>query len=149
MHHGKTKLPVDMEEFLLAKPFDQHIAIRREQDAPQVLVHLGLVDFAALCNGEQREVMVAEDYGGVRRQRMHQPQGLERLPAPVDQVAAEPQPVRGRVEANPFEQPLQRLVAALQVAYGVGGHQCRVRGTASVNGAMLASNAVPSSASIW
>ena len=46
------------------------------------------------------------------------------------------------------EQALQRVVATLQVADRVCRHQCRVRGTARVNGSIGASNSVPSSASI-
>ena len=80
---------------------------------------------------------------------MHQAQGFQRLSAAVDQVAAEPEPIARRVEADLFEQALQRVVAALHIADGVGSHQCSVRGMDRVNGAIVASKWVPSSASIW
>src|SRR5690606_5162228 len=48
-------------------------------------------------------------------QRMDQAQGFQRLAAAVDQVAAEPEPVAGGVEAELLQQPLGRAVAALQV----------------------------------
>ena len=76
---------------------------------------------------------------------MDQPERLQRLAAAVDEVAAEPQPVDGGIEADLVEQPDQRVMATLHVADGVGRHQCRVRGMLRVNGSIGASNAVPSS----
>ena len=71
------------------------------------------------------------------------------MAATIDEIAAEPEAVAGAVEVQLFEQASERVVAALHVADGVGGHQCRVRGTDSVKRGIGASKAVPSSATIW
>jgi hypothetical protein len=47
---------------------------------------------------------------------VHQPQRFQRLATAVDQVAAEPQGVLRRVEADLLQQPLGDVIAALQVA---------------------------------
>ena len=100
--------------------------------------------------------MVAEHDHAVGAQRVHQSQGFQRFAAAIDQVAAEPERVDRRIEADAFEQALRRRVAALQVADRPDAHarlatsapQCSVRGTDSVNGGIGASKRVPSSASM-
>src|SRR3546814_15357109 len=47
---------------------------------------------------------------------MHQAQRFQRLAAAVDEVAAKPEPVARRVEADAFQQPLGGAEAALQVS---------------------------------
>lgn len=81
--------------------------------------------------------------------RVQEAQGFQRLGAAIDQVADQPQAVDGRVEVDAFQQALERLQAALQIADGVGGHQCSAPGTARRKGAMSASKRLPSSANIW
>ena len=76
----------------------------------------------SLTDGEQRQIVVAEHHHALFAQRMHEAQCFERLPAAIHQVAAEPQAIAGRVEPDAFEQSLQRVVAALEVADGPGRH---------------------------
>src|SRR5262249_16591811 len=54
---------------------------------------------------------------------MDEAQRLERLAASIDQVADQPEPVRGRVVVDLVEQAAELVVATLQVADGVGRHQ--------------------------
>ena len=98
---------------------------------------------------QQAEVVIAQRDHARLAQLVDQSQRRQRLAATIDQVAAEPQPILRRVEAQLFEQSLQFGVAALHVADSVGSHQCSVRGIDRVKVGIGASNSVPSSASIW
>ena len=109
---------------------EQFVAIVGQHDALQVGVDLALLVLGALADGEQRQVVVAEHDHAAGAQRMDQAQRFQRLAAAVDQVAAEPQPVAGRIEAQALQQALGGVVAALQVADGPDAHarrlhQCR------------------------
>jgi hypothetical protein len=146
VHHGPAQRPIHVQQWALPQPLEQILAIRCEQDGLQVGIDLALLVFPALRDGQQGEVVVAQHHDAVEIERPDQTQGFERLATAVDQIAAEPEVVRRRIEAQPLQQPLQRVVAALQVADGVGGHQCKVRGIDSVKAGIGASNRVPSSA---
>src|SRR5690606_13553249 len=95
---------------------EQFRGVGREQDPLQVGIDLALLVRGALGDRQQRQVVVAEHGHAVLAQRMHQAQGLQRLAATVHQVAAEPQPVLRRIEADALEQALGGPVAALQVS---------------------------------
>jgi hypothetical protein len=69
----------------------------------------------------------------VNVQRMDEAQHAQRLPAAIDQVAAEPQAVGRGIETDGVEQALQRLQAALDITDCVDGHQCSTRGMLSTN----------------
>src|SRR5690606_21321403 len=79
-------------------------------------------------------VVVAEHDDAVVAQRVHEPQRLQRLAAPVDQVAAEPQRVARRVEADALQQPLRRRVTSRQVADRPACHDASGRGNRGCGG---------------
>ncbi|MNJ53469.1 hypothetical protein D3C77_488550 [compost metagenome] len=97
---------------------------------------------------QQVQVVVAQDADQRLTNGIQKSQGFQRLGTAVDQIAHQPQAVYSRVEADPFEQALQRLQAPLKVADCVYRHQCRAPGTARRNGAIVASKRLPSSATI-
>src|SRR5690606_41187611 len=99
-----------------AQPVEQLRRVRRKQDPMQVRVDLALLFRPALGDREQGQVVVAEQDDAVVAQRMHEPQRLQRLAATVDQVAAEPQRVARRVEADALQQQLRRRMTYLHVA---------------------------------
>ena len=103
----------------------------------------------AFRDGEETEVVVAQGDDRLLAQGAQQAQHFQRLSAPIDQVAAEPQRVGGGVVAQFVEETYQFVVATLQIADGPGRHQCKVLGTDRVKGGIGASKCVPSSASIW
>ena len=148
MHHGEAEPVIDMQQFLPAQPVQQHRGGIVEQHALQVGIDPALLLRLAAGNGQQREVVVTQRHHHPLAQIVQQLQGLQRLPAAVDQVAAQPEPVDSGIEAERIEQTQQNIVATLQVADRVSRHQCRVRGMLSAKGAISASNSVPSSASI-
>lgn len=141
-----------MHQFLHAQPSEQFVAIIGQHDALKVQVDLALFVGSAFADGQQRKIVVAQHYDAVSAQRMYQPEGFQRLPAAVDQVATEPKFVGGRIETQTLQQALGGVVASLQVADGPNAHaalpQCTVRGTDRVKAAMGASKRVPSSASM-
>ena len=65
-------------------------------------------------HAQQVDVVVAEDAPGI--QGPHEAQGAERVRPAVDQVADGVEPVAGGVEADGFQERLQLLPAALDVA---------------------------------
>jgi len=134
-----------VNQLLQTQPGQQIIAIGRKQHPLHVLIDPALFILLALGDAEQGQVVVAQDYDRVCGERANQPQGFQRLTAAIDQIAAEPERVLGRIELEFFEESLKCVVAALDIADGVGCHQCSVLGTARMNGGMFASNAVPSS----
>ena len=92
-----------MRQLAQAQPVEQLAGVLGEQHALQVLIDLALFVRRAFADRQQRQVVVAEHHDAALAQRMHQPQRLQRLPATVDQVAAEPKRVGGRVEADLFQ----------------------------------------------
>jgi len=102
MHHHPAQRPVRMHQRLGAQPVEQFARIGREQHALQVRVHLALLVGRALADRQQRQVVVAQHGDAIRAQRMHQAQRFQRLAAAVDEVAAKPEPVARRVEADAF-----------------------------------------------
>ena len=101
---------------------------------------------AALGHHQQVEIVVAEDGQGRRAERAEEAQRFERVRAAIDQVADHPQPVTRRVEVTQGEQALQRVVAALDVADGVGGHYSTVTDLARFRGL---STSVPLTSAAW
>ena len=122
VHHHPAQRTVDVREFLRAQPVEQFARVLGEQHALQVGIDLALLVRRAFADRQQREIVVAEHDMRHIAQRMHQAQGFDRLAAAVDQVAAEPQAVAGRIEAQLLQQALGDVVATLQVADGPGRH---------------------------
>ncbi|MNP08923.1 hypothetical protein D3C76_1010100 [compost metagenome] len=146
MDQCHVALFVVVHELLLAQPFEQLGAIRRFNDLAQ---GIGLLQAFDVASGRQQvQVVVAEHAHQRFADAIEEAQGFQRLWAAVDQVAHQPQAIALRVERHLFEQALQGLKAALQVADSVGCHQCRAPGTARRKGAMMASKCLPSSDSI-
>jgi len=146
MHHRHIALFVVMHELLLAQPLQQLGAIRCFDDLAQGVGFLQAFDVPP--GGQQMQVVVAEYANQGFADAIEEAQGVQRLGAPIDQVANQPQTIVFRVERDLLEQALQRLQAALQVANGIRRHQCKAPGTARQNGAMMASKWLPSPATI-
>ena len=66
--------------------------------------------------------MVAQHRHRLLPQFPDQPQHLHRPGAPVDQIPGQPEEIVGRIEADQFQQPLQGIITALDVADGIDGH---------------------------
>ncbi|MNV28492.1 hypothetical protein D3C71_1196840 [compost metagenome] len=122
MDHHPAQVAVDMQQFLQAQPLQQFVAVLGLHDAQQIRVDLALLFLGACTYRQQAQVMVAQHHHAALAQRMDQAQRFQRLATAVDQVAAEPQFVHRRVEADLFQQPLGDVVAALQVADGPDTH---------------------------
>ena len=120
MHQQGVALGVVVQEFLLAQPVEQVVAIRGVEDFLQ-----GVAFFQALAvvrHGQQVQIVIAQHAGQGIAHGVEKTQGFQRLRATVDQVADQPQTILGGVEGHFLKQALQRLQAALQVADGVDGH---------------------------
>ncbi|MNP20603.1 hypothetical protein D3C76_1131790 [compost metagenome] len=146
MHHRNVALFVVVHEFLLAQPFHQLGAVRGFDNLAKGVGFLQALD--VLPGRQQVQVMIAEHAHQRFADAIEEAQGFQRLRAAVDQVAHQPQAIACRVEGDLLEQALQCVEAALQVANGIGCHQCKAPGTARRNGAMMASKCLPSSARI-
>ena len=103
------------------QPVEQAFAIRRLQDGPQPVVAVAPLGVAA-GERQQVQVVIAEHDGGRIAEAGNPAQHVERGGPAVDEVADEPEPVAGRVEAEEREQVVEFGGAALYVADGVDGH---------------------------
>ena len=128
---------------------EQLVAIGREQHLAQFRIDARLILALALGDREQRKIVIAEHDDRAIADRLDRAQHRQRLAAAIDQIAAEPQAIVGRVETDLFDQPDKFVVTTLDIADGPGCHQCSVRGIDSTNAGMSASKCVPSSATIW
>ena len=118
MHEREAVL--DVHERTRAQPIEQLGAIGRREHFVQGVALLRALH--ALGHAEQVEVVVADHRDRRIAQRAHEAQAGEGVGAAVDEVAHEPQAVVRAVEGDGVEQALERLEAALQVAYRVGRH---------------------------
>ena len=66
--------------------------------------------------------MIAEHDDRGAAEGFHEAQHVERARAAVDEIADEPELVRGGVDFQDVEQPGELVVAALDVTDGVDGH---------------------------
>ncbi len=103
VHHGPVELLVMVQQFLRAQPLEQHGRVVGKQDFAQLRVHLGLRLGAPLGDRQQAQVVIAQSDHGLLAQAVDQAQGFQRLPAAIDQVAAEPQAITCWVEAELVE----------------------------------------------
>jgi hypothetical protein len=69
------------------------------------------------------QVMIAEHGNNRFAKRAYLTQHIQRARTAVDQVAHQPQLVARWIEFQCFEQRLEFITAALNVAEGVGGHE--------------------------
>ena len=145
----KIERAVDVQHASRAQPFEELVAIGREQHFAQLGIHALLILALALADREQREIMIAEHDDRAVAECLDVAQHRERLPAAIDQIAAEPEPVLRRIELDLLDQADQLVMTALDVADRPGRHQCSVLGIDSTNAGMSASKCVPSSATIW
>ena len=96
-----------------AQPVDELVAVRRLEDLPDGVLAVDLA--RSRGDGEQVQVMVAEDRLGPVAEAHHESERLEGLRPAVDEVAEKE---KLRVGGNLLEQPLKALEASLQVADG-------------------------------
>ena len=113
-------LALDDDERTASQPVEQFVAVGRLEDRRERVVPMRLR--VAGGDGQQMEIVVAED--GDRRiaQRLHFAQRGERIGSAIDDIADEPQPVLARREADQLEQLAELGVAALDVADRVEAH---------------------------
>ena len=149
MHEQEIERAVDVQQTAVAQPVEQLVAIRREQHFAQLRIDPRLILALALADREQRKIVIAEHDERAIAECLDVAQHRERLPAAVDEIAAEPEAIVRRIELDLVDQPDKLVVAALDIADGPGCHQCSVRGTDSTKAGMSASKCVPSSATIW
>jgi len=122
VHEREAERTVDVQQRPRTQPIEQAVAIGRKQHFAQFGIGLGLIGFFALRHGEQRKIVIAEHDQRALAERLHLTQHRERLAAAIDQIAAEPQRIARRIEAEFFEQTRQFVVAALHVPNRVDGH---------------------------
>ncbi len=77
---------------------------------------------AAVRNGQQVQIVIAQGNRCGIAQRAHPPQYLQRGGAAIDQIPDEPEPVAVRREAHRLKQRIELRVAALHVADSVERH---------------------------
>jgi hypothetical protein len=110
---------LDVQQRARAKPRRELAAVGRiEQLAQRVAL---AVPLKALGDGEEMQVVVAEDRDRRLPERPHEAQALEGIGAAVDEVADEPELVARGIETNRLDEPRERLEAALDVADREGG----------------------------
>ena len=76
-----------------------------------------------MIEGQQVQIVVAEHGQRAVAEGFHQPQGLQRIRAAIDEIAAKPEGIRGLIEIDFLEQPAKLRIAALNVAYRVNCHR--------------------------
>jgi hypothetical protein len=108
------------EERPPGEPVQEDLAVGRFQ---HVLERVPCAHRSSAARGAQEmHVVVAEH--AARVERAHQAQRAGRVGPAVDEVADRLQPVRGRIEAQELQEPLQLDAAALDVAHeDAAGHQ--------------------------
>ena len=141
MDHHPAQLAVHVRQLLHAQPVEQYVAVFCQHDALQIRIDLALFFFRARADRQQRQVVIAKHHHAVRAQRVHQAQRFQRLPTAVDQIAAEPQRVLGRVEPDLFQQLLGDVVATLQIANCPDAHRACSLNAASISAASSARSA--------
>jgi len=115
---------VDRHERPSNEPRYERIAIRRCEDVVQRIAAMRLA--IPRRDGQEMEVVIAEDRGGGVAHRHHVPQHCKRARPAVDEVADEPQAIARRVEADEIEEIAKFAVTALDVADRVERHDvCR------------------------
>ena len=105
----------------VACPFDEFVELGGPQQLTQALETFA-VAYQALRQGEKMQVVIAQHGNRRVAQAADETDRFQRFGAAVDQVAGQPQRVVRRIEAHGLEQPLQRIVTALQVSDRVNGH---------------------------
>ena len=116
----KQIVPLEQRQWTAAQPVQQFIAIRRIQDFVERIGFAGFAD--PVRHRQQMQIMVAEHAFGPLAHGADHAQGSQRLRTAVDQIAKENQPGARGGDIDFFEQGGELLAAALEVAYGVGGH---------------------------
>ncbi len=118
MHH--QQLAAANHEGTCSQPRQQFIAIGRAQDrVKRVLPVRGAV---ARGDGQQVEVVIAEDGDGCGPEPPDGAQDRERVGAAIDEVPHQPEQIGGRIEGDHFEQLPEFGVASLDVADDVVAH---------------------------
>jgi hypothetical protein len=69
------------------------------------------------------QIVIAENGDGALAQAADEAQHFERFRAAVHKVADDPQRVTRRIECDPLEERPQLVIAALDIADGVGSHR--------------------------
>ncbi len=91
MHEQEIERAVDVQQTAVAQPVEQLVAIRREQHFAQLRIDARLILALALADREQRKIVIAEHDERAIAERLDVAQHRERLPAAVDEIAAEPE----------------------------------------------------------
>jgi hypothetical protein len=100
MDHGPVQVFIVVQQFLRSHPLEQHWRVVGKQHLAQLRIDARLRIRPSLGNRQQAQVVVAQRHHGGLPKAVDQPQGLERLASPIDQVAAEPKLVLRRIEAE-------------------------------------------------
>ena len=157
VHEGRAERVVGVQEGAAPKPALELVEIVGGEDARERVLRRRLP--GAVDDGEEVQVVVAENGDRGRAEVPHEAHRLERGGAAVGDVADEPESIARRVEAGRLEQALERFEATVQVADGPGRHarssrgvgggddprQCSVRGALSRKSSIGARNSAPSS----
>ena len=127
VHHRKAVLV--MHQLLPAEPVEQLPAVGLAEDPdegvaaprPRPLARL------AVSDGEQVQVVIAENDDGAIAEAPRPPQHPWRVGSAIDEVTGEPDAIPRAIERGHLEEALQRPVAALDVAYSVRRHRASPR----------------------
>jgi hypothetical protein len=104
----------------MTQPLEQFIPIGRVENIVEGV--RGMRPLDSFRYDEEREIVIAEHRDGAASQTLHKPHDRERLRATIDEIANEPQGVACGFEPDPVQQPQQLIMAALNIADGVGTH---------------------------
>ena len=119
MHHEVR--PLVPMEWLSTEPLQQIASIVCLQHIMDRVFWFGGKD--ALGDGQEEDVMVAEDDLGRRAERFEKPQHAQRCGTAVDEISDAPKPIGRRIETDILQQAIERSRTTLDIADGVGGHE--------------------------
>ena len=109
-----------MQQSLPAQPGEQFVPVGRAQHFIQ---RVGAMKFCrAFGNGQQVQVVIAENGDGAVAQRFDQAQHLQRIRPAIDQIAHQPESVLRGIETYLLQQLLKLDVTTLNVAYCIDRH---------------------------
>ena len=120
MQQAQIERAILVQQRPMHEPFEQDVAIGRGQYLRQRVV--AAQARAAVRNGQQVQIVVAQRDRCGRSQGADAPQNLQRCGPAIDQIAHEPKPVPVRREAHLLEQRIELGIAALHVADCIERH---------------------------
>ena len=120
MGHHVAQGFVPIKEALVAIPVRCLIGEARFEEIGERIASVRRV--AAAMNSEEVQIVITEHHDGRIPHRHHSAHNADVVRPSIDEIAQQPQAVPADLKIDPIEEPGKLLVAALDVANGIGGH---------------------------